>query len=126
MKDIINCQTAKGKTLLHLAIEKDDEELCAFLVEKGINLNIRYGNDRNTFLHMATDNVKILELFKICGVDSKNFRNETPLHKAAKYNCVKMIDFLLSKYVFYQEFLKLNLFFFNFEDDYLKAIVPTY
>lgn len=50
MEEIINDQTEEGKTVLHLAIEKGDHELCSFLLKKGAKTDVLLKNGDSTLL----------------------------------------------------------------------------
>lgn len=69
--------------ILALACEQGNKHLVKSLLQKRVNIHLT-DKYRNTLLHKAADDPKIGALLIRAGifVDSKNYRDETPLHRA--------------------------------------------
>lgn len=99
-KKIINDQTIHGTSILHMAIEKKDHELCTFLIEKGADVNLILKNGDSP-LHLASrfGNLEMVKLLLNLGVniDAQNHKLESPLYQAAKEDNVEVVKYLILK-----------------------------
>ncbi|XP_044260234.1 uncharacterized protein LOC123008483 [Tribolium madens] len=82
------------KSLLHQAIENQQEEIAVFLIEKGANLD-------QSLLHPATfwGCTKVVQLLlnRNIEVDIKDSEDKTPLHWAAKLGNTHILQLLIDK-----------------------------
>jgi ankyrin repeat protein len=88
-----------GGTLIELAVEGGDVELCQFLVNEGVSKDQRYGYYQDTLLHLAARSGQA----EVCrwliengaDVNVRNKQNGTPLISAATSNRVSAAEILL-------------------------------
>lgn len=91
----INILTKKGQSVLHLAAEKGDESILAFLIENGANLNIMDKSGK-TALHISAENGHELATDMLIKsgavVDVIDYSNQKPIDYAISgRNCHKFI-----------------------------------
>lgn len=86
-------------TLIQIAVEGGDVELCQFLYKEGASLNDHDYVERNSLLHIAARNghVDVCKWLLEVGMDIniRNDRRETPLILTAQRNRVETCKFLL-------------------------------
>ncbi|XP_065680493.1 ankyrin-1-like [Hydra vulgaris] len=87
------------QTAFHLAVEKNHIEIVDLFIKNNCKVNSTNINMISP-LHVACTS-GFIELVKLLVdnaiVESKNLLKETPLHRAAMFNRVEIIDYLLSK-----------------------------
>lgn len=88
----------EGKTLMHLAAEKDSLPVIRLLVDHGGDVKALTQGEKCTVLHFAGRR-PVAEFFVSQGlnVNTNNIYWETPLHLAAKYGYADVVEYLLEK-----------------------------
>ena len=86
-----------GTTLLHYAAKFKHTEIVAWLLNEGLDSNVK-DEKGNTPLHGVTD-VKVAELLlaKAASLEVTNNKDETPLHLAAAYGRANIVELLLRR-----------------------------
>ena len=92
----------EGETALHLACQKDQPNVVEFLLSKGANV-FAHKNDGMTPVHIASKHGcigvmnSLLKHDDTIDVNAIDGYKQTPLHFAAEYGKVEMIQLLLNK-----------------------------
>ena len=93
----VNTKDKNGKTILHIAIENNYEDIVKFLIQNKADVNIK-DNDGNTPLHLAVKNGNdfIVKLLLKAGAkkDIKNNEGKTPLDLAKEINNIEILKLL--------------------------------
>lgn len=94
---------ASGKSLLHQAVERSDDEKILFLLERGVSVNGR-DNKGNTPLHLALQPISPFHPVTIAedlidagaDIEAKDVKGRTPLHLACALRSKAYVDLLLT------------------------------
>jgi ankyrin repeat protein len=93
-----NVKSYGGYTPLHLALQKNRQDVTRLLISKGANVNAKseYGE---TPLHSAANNSDMAQLLITKGADvkAKNNSGDTPLHLALQHNNQNVAQLLITK-----------------------------
>jgi len=97
---LVRSKTFMGETSLHLAVTAGSNDMVAFLLESGAEVNAK-DSSNITPLHLAAfnGNVSVAETLLKAGADvnAVGFRhNDTPLHVAALHGNVGVVKLLLA------------------------------
>lgn len=98
--DMVNDQDNEGESILHMAVDLGNIDVCRTALENGSLVNL-CRNNFGTPLHKAatTGDIEIVKLLVHYGADleAQDITGETPLHKASNYTRVTVIKYLLEK-----------------------------
>jgi ankyrin repeat protein len=95
-----------GKTALHLAVENSDLEMIKFLLEdEKLDVNVR-SSQNQTGLHLACyhGNLSVIQnlIDKGAIIDAKDEFGAEPIHYAAAYGFVPVLDLFIRKGILFQ------------------------
>ncbi|XP_060552348.1 uncharacterized protein LOC132713693 [Ruditapes philippinarum] len=97
----INHRNVQGQSALDKAIVCNEFNICAALIQKGCQLDVKAGKFDRTPLHAAVDmgNIEIVELLlnNRASIDTTDHRGENPIHTAALRGNMKILRLLLNE-----------------------------
>lgn len=104
-KKLLDAKDGDGNTMFLLAVKSGSEAMVEFLLEIGAQIGDTNKTNANV-LHLASsiDSLSIIEMIhnriknQICNlIKAKDSFSWTPLHYAARRNCIEVVSFLLEK-----------------------------
>ncbi|XP_027194970.2 rabankyrin-5 [Dermatophagoides pteronyssinus] len=98
--DIAEQRDGKGRTYLHVALQRNDYDAVLFLLDNGVNVNCRVADSqRKAPLHLAaeTGSEIILRTLVLAGTELNvvTQQNQTALHLASDLDKYQMVEILL-------------------------------